>query len=115
MREIDPGAQHADLYSTTFTAEESRQFTEQFANITQQIAAKMTAGVAVTDDSVQEIIGQHYDFCLKFWTPTRESYISLALGYVLPSPYHDAYESVATGLSQYHYDAIVVWANANLD
>jgi hypothetical protein len=36
------------------------------------------------------------------------------MGYILPSPYRDAYESVAVGLGKYHYDAIIIWADKNL-
>jgi hypothetical protein len=115
MREIDPGAQHSGQYANTFSVEENQQFTVQFAEITQLMADEMAAGALPTDAEVQELIRRHYDFCLKFWTPTRDAYISLALSYVLPSPYHDAYEAVATGLGKFHYDAIVAWANENLD
>lgn len=114
MREIDPGAQHADLYVNSFTEDENKQFTKQFGEITELMADNLSRGVHPTDDVVQDLIRRHYEFCLKFWTPTKDSYISLALGYVLPSPYHDAYEKVAPGLGKYHYDAIIVWANQNL-
>jgi hypothetical protein len=115
MREIDPGAQHAGQYVNPFSAEENQQFTKQFGEVTQLMSDAMGRGALPTDSEVQELIRRHYDFCLMFWTPTKEAYISLALGYVLPSPYHDAYEAVATGLGKFHYDAIVVWANENLD
>lgn len=115
MRELDPGAQHAGQYVNTFSAEENQQFTVQFGEITQLIADAMADGSLATATEVQELIRRHYDFCLKFWTPTKDAYISLALSYVLPSPYHDAYEAVAPGLGKFHYDAIVEWANENLD
>jgi hypothetical protein len=50
----------------------------------------------------------------KFWTPTKEAYKSLAMSYILPSPYKDTYEAVAKGLGKYHYDAILIWAEKNL-
>lgn len=115
MREIDPGAQHADAYVNDYTAEQNQQFTAEFSHITQAMAEQLTAGIPVTDDAVQELIRQHYEFCSRFWKPTRESYVSLALSYLLPSPYRDSYEAVTPGLGKYHYDAIVEWANHNLD
>lgn len=115
MREIVPGAQHSDQYANNLSAEENRQFTAQFGEVTQLMADAMSGGAIPPDTEVPELIRRHYDFCLKFWTPTRDAYISLALSYVLPSPYHDAYEAVAPGLGKFHYDAIVVWANENLD
>ena len=75
----------------------------------------MAGGLPVTDARVQEQVGAHYEFCLQFWTPTRAAYKSLAMSYILPSAYRDAYESVAVGLGKYHYDAIVLWADTHLD
>lgn len=106
---------HADAYRNDFTEAENRTFTEQFASITTAMAAAMAEGVPVTDERVQEQVRAHYEFCLQFWTPTREAYKSLAMSYLLPSPYRDAYESVAEGLGKYHYDAIILWADTHLD
>jgi hypothetical protein len=33
----------------------------------------------------------------------------------MPSPYRDSYEAVNQGLAKFHHDAIVIWADANLD
>lgn len=115
MREIDPGAQHADAYVNDYTVEQNQQFMAQFGHITQAMAGQLAAGTPVTDEAVADLIRQHYEFCLQFWTPTRDSYVSLALSYMLPSPYRDSYEAVAPGLGKYHYDAIVEWAKRNLD
>jgi len=74
----------------------------------------MSEGLTPESDAVQLLVKEHYDFCLQFWTPTKEAYKSLALSYILPSPYRDAYEDVALGLGKFHYDAILVWAEKNL-
>lgn len=110
----DPLGVHAGRYANEFTEAENRSFAEQFGSITNAMAEAMSNGVASSDPAVADLIAQHYEFCRKFWTPTRESYKSLAMSYILPSPYRDSYESVAPGLGKYHYDAIVVWADANL-
>ena len=115
VREIDPGASHADMYVNNFTAEENQKFTVAFAEITEAMAKQLDAGAAPTDDAVQELIRRHYEFCSQFWKPNRQSYTSLALSYVLPSPYRDSYEAVRAGLGKFHYDAIVKWATENLD
>ena len=47
-------------------------------------------------------------------TPTKDAYKSLAMSYVLPTPYRESYEGVAEGLGKYHYDAICIWADKNL-
>lgn len=113
MREFDT-ASHADLYSNNFSKEENEKFTADFGSITEKFRDAMLAGVPASDPLVQDLVQQHYDFILQFWTPTQAAYKSLAMSYILPSPYRDSYEAVAPGLGQYHYDAIVIWADQNL-
>jgi selenocysteine-specific translation elongation factor len=105
---------HSEQYQNNYSKEENQQFTKVFGELTQEFAAKMQAGVSVSDESVQALVKRHFDFCLQFWTPTKEAYKSLAMSYILPSPYRDSYENVAEGLGKYHYDAIVIWADENL-
>ena len=114
MRELDPTANHADMYANTYSKEQNQQFTAQFSEITQKFNAAMQAGTLASDPLVQDLVRRHYDFCLQFWTPTRDAYKSLAMSYIMPSPYRDSYEGVAAGLAKYHYDAIVTWADNNL-
>jgi hypothetical protein len=37
------------------------------------------------------------------------------MSYLLPSPYRDSIEAVEPGLAKYNHDAIVIWADANLE
>jgi len=74
----------------------------------------MSEGIPASDENVQALVAKHYEFVSQFWTPSREAYKSLAMSYILPSPYRDSYESVQEGLGKYHYDAIVIWADSNL-
>lgn len=106
---------HSEQFQNDYSEEENRQFTAEFGSITEAMAEHMRAGTSPEDPSVQAIVKEHYEFCSRFWKPTREAYKSLALSYILPSPYCDSYESVAEGLGQYHYDAIVSWADENLE
>jgi hypothetical protein len=114
MREIDPTANHADMYANDFSKKQNQQFTAQFGVITEKFRDAMQAGTHASDLLVQDLVRQHYEFCLQFWTPTRDAYKSLAMSYIMPSPYRDSYEGVAAGLAKYHYDAIVTWADQNL-
>lgn len=104
----------ASQYRNDYTQEQNKQFSAEFSAITEAFAAALARGLPATDDEVQLLVKQHYDFCSKFWTPTRAAYKSLAMSYILPSEYRDSYENVATGLGKYHYDAIVTWADAHL-
>lgn len=110
----DPLGQHSGQYVNNFTDVENRAFTATFSEITEGFRDAMLEGLAVSDPKVQHLVKQHYEFCLQFWKPNRESYKSLALSYILPSPYQESYEAVAKGLGQFHYEAIVIYADTNL-
>jgi hypothetical protein len=97
-----------------YSEAENKQFTAAFGQITESFRVAMAQGLGVDHESVQELVRQHYEFCLQFWKPDRESYKSLAMSYILPSPYQESYEAVAKGLGQYHYDAMVIFADQNL-
>ena len=102
------------MYQNNYSKEQNQQFTVAFAAITDGFKQQQLAGTSVADPVVQELVRQHYEFCLQFWTPSRAAYKSLAQSYLLPSPYRDSYEAVNPGLAKYHYDAIVIWADQNL-
>ncbi len=114
MREIDPSRQHADLYQNNFSKEQNSQFATAFAAITEGFKTQLILGTDVSEAVVQDLVRQHYEFCLQFWRPSRTAYKALAQSYLLPTPYRDSYESVHAGLAKYHYDAIVIWADQNL-
>lgn len=105
---------NASLYNQKYTQEENQRFTEQFGELTQEFAIAMLNGESAESEHVQTLVSRHFKFCLQFWTPTREAYKSLAMSYILPSPYRDSYENVAVGLGKYHYDAIIYWADRNI-
>lgn len=105
---------HASKYVNTYSDEDNASFMAQFGAITQQFVDAMNSGLSPADDTVQSAVKAHYEFCCKFWTPTRSAYKSLGLSYVLPTPYRQAYENVKEGLGQYTYDAVVLWADAHL-
>lgn len=105
---------HADQFQNNYTKEQNQQFTQAFGELTEEFRVAMSEGLTPSSDEVQALVARHYEFVSQFWKPTREAYTSLAMSYILPSPYRDTYESVQAGLGKYHYDAIVVWANANL-
>lgn len=114
MSNQDPLGIHAGQYQNSYTQEETNQFTIEFGEITKAFAECMHEGVNPMDDRVQALVAKHYAFVSKFWTPNKEAYKSLAMSYILPSPYKDTYEAVAEGLGKYHYDAILIWSENNL-
>lgn len=114
MSNSDPLGMHAGQYQNNHTELEINLFTVEFNEVTKSFAEALAEGINPADDKVQELVKKHYEFVSKFWTPTKEDYKSLAMSYILPSPYKDTYEAVAKGLGKYHYDAIMIWAEKNL-
>jgi hypothetical protein len=106
---------YSQQFTNSFSEKQNQEFSAEFKSITDVFLDAMNKGFAVDDPYVQDAVRQHYEFCSQFWKPNREAYIGLALSYVLPSPYQDSYENIAPGLGKYHYDAIAVWAQKNLD
>ena len=103
------------MYQSSYSKEQNAQFTEEFSAITNAFKDAQLAALEPGSDEVQALVAKHYEFILKFWKPTRAAYKSLAQSYILPTGYRDTYESVNPGLSKFHYDAIVIWADANLE
>ncbi len=101
-------------YQNNYTSEENQQFAHEFDAITKQMVNCLEAGLTPEDTKMQEQVRAHYEFCLKFWKPNRESYKSLALSFILPSPYRDTYEGYRQGLGQYIYEAMVSFADREL-
>ena len=106
---------HSEQYQNNFSQQENQKFAQVFGELTQEFAEKMRSGIDASDETVQTLVKRHYEFCLQFWTPTKDAYKNLAMSYILPSPYRDSYEEVAVGLGKYHYDAICTWADENLE
>jgi hypothetical protein len=101
-------------YQNNYTNEENQQFAQQFDAITQEMVSCLNSGLLPEDPKMQQQVKAHYEFCLKFWKPNRESYKSLALSYILPGPYRDSYEGYREGLGQYIYEAVVSFADREL-
>jgi hypothetical protein len=111
----DPFGYHSGQYVNNFSETENKQFAAAFDEITQGFKVAMEQELEAGDEQVQDLVRKHYEFCLQFWKPNRESYKSLAMSYILPSPYQETYEAIAKGLGKYHYDAIVEFADKNLE
>ncbi len=105
---------HAGLYHNKYTEQENQQFAQVFDEITKKMVVALEAGESFDSVAMQAAVREHYEFCLRFWTPNREAYKSLALSFILPTGYRDTYESYAEGLGKYVYDAITHFADTNL-
>ncbi len=102
------------FYQNNFSNEQNQQFAAQFEAITLEMAQHLAAGLRYDSTEMQQAIQKHYDFCLQFWTPNRESYKSLAMSYVLPTGFNETYEGYREGLGKYIYDAACHFADTTL-
>ncbi len=105
---------HSSQYNQKFSKQEEEKFAEVFAAITSRMNELMKSGVAPSDEQVQTEVGRHYEFVCQFWKPNRGAYKSLGMTYILPTAYKDFYDEFETGLGKFTYDAVVIWADANL-
>ena len=101
-------------YQNNHTQEENQKFASQFDAITVQMVNCLDQNLPAESEQMQQAVKQHYEFCLQFWKPDRESYKSLAMSYILPTDYKDTYEGYRTGLGQYIYNAVGVFADREL-
>jgi TipAS antibiotic-recognition domain len=115
VRELDPNAQHGSMYQNNYSQEQNNRFAAEFGAITEAFNQAQVAGTAPDSPEVQALVAKHYEFISQFWKPSRAAYKSLAQSYILPTGYRDTYEAVNPGLAKFHYDAIVIWADANLE
>jgi hypothetical protein len=115
VRDLEPIGQHGSAYANNFSAEQNSQFTQEFNELTQKFKSAQINGLSAGSAEVQSLAKEHFDFCSRFWVPTRAAYKALAQSYLLPSPYRYTYEQVNVGLAKYHHDALVLWAETNLD
>ena len=101
-------------YQNNYSSEENQQFTKQFSAITQKMVACLDEGLEPEHEQMQDAVREHYEFCLRFWTPDRESYKNLAMSFALPTAYNETYEAEREGLGNYIYQAATHFADTNL-
>jgi len=61
-------------YQNNYSSEENQQFTKEFAAITEKMISCLDEGLEPEHQKMQDAVKEHYEFCLRFWTPDRESY-----------------------------------------
>jgi hypothetical protein len=101
-------------YQNNYSKEQNQQFAAQFDALTLEMVQHLDAGLPFSSQQMQGAVQKHYDFCLQFWTPNRESYKSLAMSYVLPTGFNETYEGYRQGLGKYIYDAVCHFADTTL-
>lgn len=91
---------------------------EQFKNAGEKInttlAQALEQGQAVDSDEVQNLVQQHYDWINHFWTPTKETYLSLGQMYLEHADFRGFYNRFHPNLAEYLVAAMNVFAKHRL-
>ena len=101
-------------YQNNYSEQENQRFAQQFEAITLKMVKCLDEGQLTGSEEMQAAVREHFDFCMQFWTPSKEAYKSLAMSFVLPTGYRDTYEGYREGLGKYIYEAMVEFADTNL-
>ena len=83
--------------------------------ITESLAGLFSSNFGTDSEQVQVLIGEHFEWVSRFWTPNAESYVGLGNLYVDDSRFSEFYDGHAMGLAVFVRDAIKHWAVANLE
>ena len=94
-----------------WSKEDSEKFKSDFALICQDLVRLMAKKLAPEDTEVQEVIGRHYMWLKKCWTPTRVSYASHGQ-FIAESDLRKAYEAHHKELPEFIARAIQVFAKS---
>jgi MerR family transcriptional regulator, thiopeptide resistance regulator len=89
---------------------------EEFNNICKDLSILMKNNFKADSKEVQDVILRHYNWIKKFWTPNKESYTGLGLGYTefVWKEAFQAFDSNHPKLAQFLSDGIKVFANENI-
>lgn len=107
---VDASAERMQGWSTD-DAEKARA---GYLRVHEGLAPLLAAGVPVTDDRVQELVGFHYEVTCLFWTPNREAYQGLGQMYVEDERFRQNIGGGNDALVEYLRDAMVVYADRQL-
>lgn len=95
-----------------YSDEQNAKFEQEFLDITEELATLFEANAQPDSAQVRSAIDRHYNYTCNFWTPNHDSYRSLAMSYVIPSPARTVYENRKAGLAKYVHDCVVAYANS---
>jgi DNA-binding transcriptional MerR regulator len=89
-------------------------FQREMQDVTQGLAAAMTAGADPDDDGPQRLVERHHALISIFWLPDAQSFAALGQMYVDDARFRATYDEVAPGLAAYVRDAMAAFAAARL-
>ncbi|MEU4562890.1 TipAS antibiotic-recognition domain-containing protein [Actinoplanes sp. NPDC023936] len=79
-----------------------------------EIAAAITAGASPQDAAVQELVGRHYAIASRFYAPSRDAYIGMALLYAEDDGMRDWHNSYHPRMVEFLGAAMLRYAESTL-
>ena len=96
------------------TEDESERLHQLCRDITQRLALAIRAGKKPTDEAVQNLIDEHYQWVCHHWTPNQETYLGLAAMYQEDNEFNQFYQSYHPGMVAFLSEAMKAYANEKL-
>ncbi|MCP9943670.1 TipAS antibiotic-recognition domain-containing protein [Streptomyces somaliensis] len=62
------------------------------------------------DRHIQELVHRHYETACRFYTPSREAYVGMALLYTEDGPMREFHDSYHPGMAEFMGEAMKVYA-----
>ncbi|MBA2650861.1 MAG: MerR family transcriptional regulator [Tatlockia sp.] len=87
------------------------QFKQKGEQLNQDLAKAMNIQLDPSDKEVQALMQRHFDWVNTFWTPTKESYLSLGQMYLDHPDYRTFYNKYHPNLVEYLVAAMKSFAN----
>jgi DNA-binding transcriptional MerR regulator len=102
----DPAVDRSNRAWESMSAQERDDHQREGQEVSEALAARMSAGTPVGDPAVRDLVARHHAWVSRFWTPSAEAYRGLGATYVDDARFTSTYDAVAAGLAVYLRDAI---------
>jgi hypothetical protein len=79
-----------------------------------EVAAAITAGAQPEDEAIQELVGRHYAITSRFYIPSRDAYLGMALLYAEDDAMRDWHNSYHPKMVEFFSAAMLRYAGARL-
>lgn len=98
-----------------WTPEDFKEAGRKGDELAGRFAALAREGVAADDPRTQAAVAEHYESVCQFWTPNAVAYKGLGEMYVADERFRQNYDKHGAGTARYIRDAILVYADAELE
>lgn len=113
-KQVEQHIEHSYKNIQQWDKKEWEQTKKEFDDICRQLARLLEADVPVDAAAVQAVIGTHYQWIQKFWTPNKESYSGLSKMYTT-AEFAKTFEPYNKQLASYLAVAMELFAQNELN